>query len=38
MENFALTEQVINHYSPKSHFFFVSTKAHFGNFVNMAVL
>lgn len=38
MENLALTEQAINPYSPKSHFLFVSTGAHFGDFVNAAVL
>lgn len=38
MENFALTEQVINHYSPKSHFLFVSTEAHFGDFKNVTFI
>jgi hypothetical protein len=38
MENFVLTEQAIKHYSPKSHFLFVRTKAHFGVFLHATVL
>ena len=38
MENFALAEQVISHYSPKNHFLFVRTEAHFGDFINVTVL